>query len=772
MAFQTNIEILKKAYPEAAQSIASLGDHPDDGLVKVVSRKKGGKTLKVGEKYIHELEDPIQEAKDFIQQYKNVQDHSDILFYGIGLGYHIDAFLEQYPNTRFSIYEPVPEVFRQFLRHADLSQIPAGLLKKIYIEDNLHDPEVIIGGIVNKIRKSILIIDLPAYRDIFPEKHRDFFSRFENRLNERRISLATVSTFEKRWTINSTRNFIHILNSTDILLEKKAAFKNKPALLVASGPSLEEEMDNLRLIKENGLAYIFSAGTAVNSLVQNGIHPDAACTYDPTDENQIVCKEVLKRGVNSIPLIFGSTVGYETLEKYPGPKMHVLIHQDSLAAFYLKPLNKENLEFVNDAATITVVSLQLLYKLGFNPIILVGQNLAYRENKNYASGSTYPSRETGRQESGGTVPVKDVYGNSVYSNTSYIRMRKQIESYLEKYNDIEVINTTKYGAHIEGSKFAGLEEVIRTRLQNRVVEKNCWDLGKCSYDMEYLTEQSSIINDDFDKGLKLLEKCKSNLDGIKELTEGGDHMIIQQGYARFNQSMENLRNNRFFAAFIIPMNRVELQGLILAAPDISKETDPALKARLMEKHFRPYLLNCERDFHSIGPLFHEMNQSVQQFYKKNIVRRKSAGIKILLADCDGVLTDGAVYYSALGDEIKKFSYKDLAGISLLQRKGVQTVIISPEVSTAIKNIAEKLGIQAIFSKDKKVTMATVMSRYGLDFAEVACIFNDLCDLAVVKQAGLSFAVNNASEDLRHVVDYVLAADGGRGAILEMSGLFF
>lgn len=770
MALRANMEILKESFPELWQKFSEQEDTLDKDLVGPVTNKEGLTTLQVENNYIHDKKNPLQEGIAFIEQFDNINNHSDILFYGIGLGYHIKAFVERYPNKPFSIYEPVPEVFYQFLCHTDLKQFSLHLVKYFYLENKPDDPDKFFSNLVKRIRSSILIIDLPAYRSIFPQKRQGFFSSFENHLRDRCNSLATYSAFQKRWTINSVKNFIQVLNSPNILLEKKDFFKNTPALLVASGPSLEAEIENLKKIRDNGLAYIFTVGTALNALVKCGIYPHAACTYDPSDENQIVCKEVLEKGLKSIPLIFGSTVGYETLEKYPGPKMHMLINQDTLAAFYLKPQSGERLEFVSDAASISMITLQLLHKLGFNPIILVGQNLAYLDGKNYMSGSTYPLHEANQTELKSAVLVKDVYGNEVPSSNSYLRMRLQIENYLSCFQDANVINTTKNGAHIEGTRFQILDEVMKDYLPNRVVEDD-WQIPlNCSYDLEYLITQNQIMKNACANVTQLLDKCKLDLDNIVTLASSGDSINIEQSYDKFNLSMENLRTNQFFTTFITPMSRVELELLLLAIPEISQDRDPIKKAQMMEKEFRPYLTVCEQDIDTIIPLFQELNNTIQQYDKIYSVQKKTARTKILLLDCDGILTDGASYYSASGEELKKFSYKDRAGIILLRKKGIQTLLINPEDNPVIKHAALKLGIDTIFSGEQKGIVKTVLEKYALDYAEVACIFNDLSDLKLLEQVGLSFAVKNASPELQQEVDYVLAADGGQGAIFEIAEL--
>jgi len=408
ITFENNMRLLKGSFPVIWQKILDIEKSLDKDLIQVISNKEGYITFKMKDQFIHDNKNPLQQAKKLIQQFHKVKEHSDILFYGIGMGYHIKAFVEAYPDTSFSIYEPIPEVFYQFLCHVDLKQFPLNLIKSIYIESRSEDPNIYCIGYVRSIRSSALVIDLPAYHSIFPEKHKSFFTEFENQINERRNSLSTVSAFEKRWTINSIKNFIQVLTSPDLLLEKKGYFTNKPAVLVAAGPSLEEEIKNLNTIINKGLAYVFSVGTAINTLIQHNVYPHAACTYDPTEENKIVCQEVLEKRIKSIPLIFGSTVGYETLEKYPGPKMHMLISQDSMASFYLKPRDQERVESINDATTIAVIALQLLVKLGFNPIILVGQNLAYRDSKHYASGSTFHPIEASAHDQGSAISSRGV----------------------------------------------------------------------------------------------------------------------------------------------------------------------------------------------------------------------------------------------------------------------------------------------------------------------------------------------------------------------------
>jgi hypothetical protein len=162
----------------------------------------------------------------------------------------------------------------------------------------------------------------------------------------------------------------------------------------------------------------------------------------------------------------------------------------------------------------------------------------------------------------------------------------------------------------------------------------------------------------------LLTKCNNGLDIINELADCRDASRIGQSYDQFNSSMDELRNNPFFSTFITPMNRVELEFLMLQVPTISAEREPIYKAKMMDKIFRSYLLHCEQDIINISPHFYSMNAAVE--FK--CIRRKATQIKLLLIEGDGIITDGSVYYLTSGETFKKFHNLDRIGaLRLLER---------------------------------------------------------------------------------------------------------
>lgn len=157
---------------------------------------------------------------------------------------------------------------------------------------------------------------------------------------------------------------------------------------------------------------------------------------------------------------------------------------------------------------------------------------------------------------------------------------------------------------------------------------------------------------------------------------------------------------------------------------------------------------------------------------KLFLMEKARNIKLLATDCDGVLTDAGMYYSAEGDVLKKFNTKDGMGLSMLKEKGIILAILTGEKSDIVKKRAEKLGIEDVYldCKDKVSAMEELLLKYNLSYKEVGYIGDDVNDLGLLKKVGLSLSVNDAAMIVRQSVDYVTEKNGGQGAVREISDL--
>ena len=133
------------------------------------------------------------------------------------------------------------------------------------------------------------------------------------------------------------------------------------------------------------------------------------------------------------------------------------------------------------------------------------------------------------------------------------------------------------------------------------------------------------------------------------------------------------------------------------------------------------------------------------------------------------MTDGGLYYSGRGEQLKKFNVKDGYGIVKLRKFGIPVGIITGRVSKIIEQRAEELGITELHQNlhDKLDAYNRIKKRFGLKDAEIAYVGDDEPDLPVLERAGFSAAPADAVPSVQKVVHYICKHAGGRGAVREV-----
>jgi 3-deoxy-D-manno-octulosonate 8-phosphate phosphatase (KDO 8-P phosphatase) len=153
------------------------------------------------------------------------------------------------------------------------------------------------------------------------------------------------------------------------------------------------------------------------------------------------------------------------------------------------------------------------------------------------------------------------------------------------------------------------------------------------------------------------------------------------------------------------------------------------------------------------------------------LKQKAKKIKLLLTDCDGVLTDGGVYYGENGEAFKRFNIKDgMAVERLRQFAGVDVGIITGEMSPSVAKRAEKLKITELHLgiKDKPRVLAEIMAKHNLQASEIAYIGDDTNDVEVLKMVGLSASPADGISFAKDVANYTCKQNGGHGCFRELA----
>ena len=151
---------------------------------------------------------------------------------------------------------------------------------------------------------------------------------------------------------------------------------------------------------------------------------------------------------------------------------------------------------------------------------------------------------------------------------------------------------------------------------------------------------------------------------------------------------------------------------------------------------------------------------------------RAAGIVLMGFDVDGVLTDGTLYFSSQGDEMKAFSSLDGHGLKLLQQAGVEVAIISGRSSRALELRALNLGIEELHMgvADKRALLTGLATRRAIELAQTGYMGDDVVDLPVLRACGFSATPADGHGEVRSRVDYVATKSGGRGAVREVCDL--
>ena len=147
-------------------------------------------------------------------------------------------------------------------------------------------------------------------------------------------------------------------------------------------------------------------------------------------------------------------------------------------------------------------------------------------------------------------------------------------------------------------------------------------------------------------------------------------------------------------------------------------------------------------------------------------------IKLVVSDCDGVLTDGGLYYTEDGLEIKRFHVLDGMGFLMLKENGIKTGLITGESNPLVKNRANKLKLDYIClgTKDKLGKLTEICKEMGISISEAAYVGDDSFDVPAIESCGFGVVPGDALDYVRERADYVTQKGGGHGCFREVADL--
>jgi hypothetical protein len=445
---------------------------------------------------LHSIQNPQQEALEIYESLPNKTESAITVIFGLGLGYLFKRLYLSFPG-RIIIFEPNIDILRITFENVDFSP-------------ELADPRVIIANTQAELEaamKSYYMIEdplnigfLPSYRLLFPEivqNLTDSLTMFKKYLDN---DTSTLYNKSKMWINMALANFKHLFNSQYIDCLKDQ-FHGIPAIIVSAGPSLNKNVDQLKEYEND--VVIFCLGKALRVLTEeNNILPHFA-VY--ADSHEYLLKQV--EGVNNLdkinaivqPTIYKPVYDLEFKRKF-----FYLAENSFYGSWLAKQLNL-NISHFENYGTVAITALFAAINFGCNPIIFLGQDLAFA-----IDGPAYADKkEDNVFRKKATLQVKGWHGDTVTTIGQYADNLKDFEILSRIYGEkVRLINATEGGAYIPG-----LEHMTFSEASSLLTNKHL------DIDSIISTAENNYINPVQKSKLKVINALKTHKSGFKKLAK-------------------------------------------------------------------------------------------------------------------------------------------------------------------------------------------------------------------------------------------------------------
>jgi len=368
-----------------------------------------------------------------------VGEHDLVVVVGAGLGWHSLAAARK--HAKVITYEP--DVLQRAMRDAlgpDLGHLP--------VAENINQlMETVAQQLVYGEKNRRVVLALPeAVRVARPELVAEVEQAVRTVKERAQIDGETGQLKALMWLDNLAQNYRWTLSKADPL-KLAGRFAGRPAVVVGAGPSLDQSLQFMGSVSEK--AMVLAAASALNPMAKAGITPHAALALEGKDESRQFCHP----NIEQILLLAANTGHPNHLDRWPGAK----------SMFSLYPWSADLTGASGPLACgghATSAAFSLAIAWGCNPVILVGQDLAFTNGKTHANGR--PGGEDGAKPS--PVTTKAINGDLTQTSAvmmSYINWYQESASYLlRKRPGLRIINATAEGAHLEGFEHIPLKQAL------------------------------------------------------------------------------------------------------------------------------------------------------------------------------------------------------------------------------------------------------------------------------------------------------------------------
>ena len=480
---ENNLNAIKKnikAYPLNFLDLLDSSKKEDDISLEVIETKSknlSAKVIKNGKSVLlHSAYDPVKEANTLI---KEIEDDIDMVFvFGIGGGYLINAL----KKFNIVIIEPSISFFNLLIDNFKLDKILEDSKITFFIGGN--DIEDIEKFISLKTTKKVKFFITRSYSNLFADDALFYQTKVLSIIDKKTININTILRFDKLWAYNIASNVVEIATHYGVnrFFDK---YKNIPAVVVSAGPSLEKNIRKLKELKDK--AIIIAVDTAMKPLSSHNISPHFVITIDPQKKNSKYFRNI---NFKDTVLIAESSVDNEAISSFKGA-IYFLDSIFPLAKYFMRPLGKRG--DITMGGSVSTAAYDFAIRIGANPIIMLGLDLSFPNHQTHIKGSyheenffteigkldSYDSRIYKVLVSGNLREEKNVYGESVFTDSRFDMYRNWYEEQCKLNSSKKFYNATEGGVIIDGMENITVDELLgKLNNINIEIDKNSEELNK------------------------------------------------------------------------------------------------------------------------------------------------------------------------------------------------------------------------------------------------------------------------------------------------------
>lgn len=472
--YTKNMKALQKMNAILAKKIDNLIYKKDDFELEKL-KNGSGYTIKLQvddkEKYIHSPYNPVKQAKKEVDKI-NIEFYNLIGVAGIGCGYFIREILNRFnKSSQIIIIENRLDILKEVMQVQDMTDIFK--IRNVQIFDgsnpkfNLKMKQWLRRIDYNALAAgNIDFFKTPVLKDKYSEEFKTYVNEFFEVLNYVVNSLGNDPGDTLIGIEHGFQNVKYLLNNS-FDFRNLDYYKNKPAIIVATGPSLDKNIDVLKKYQDNAL--VLSAGTSLHKLLKYGVKPDIFSVLErPEKVYNYTIRDIVEEGEfpeGIVPILDG--VVHPKI--YNNVNDNVIpVFRDTVTTEKWFVENIEDLVGLDTGLSVANLAFQIAYLLQCSPIILVGQDLSFSpDGRRHSKDTKYDELGERELKNHEVVEVTGYNGEKLKARKLWKQFKNWFE-YIIKKEDVCCIDATEGGAYIKGTEVKTLQETADLFLNDKV----------------------------------------------------------------------------------------------------------------------------------------------------------------------------------------------------------------------------------------------------------------------------------------------------------------